>query len=273
MEHDERRSEMADDAAPVVEDEGLPTMDDAPGGAVMGEPPTAGGAADENEFAARADDAAVMGGAESLVMSEPAPVPQPSAAGGTEEQAYPDMEPRDERGVSQASDFAATSHGEGYLRLVMEVSGGGMQVRDASVNDGPLMEPDLTGEMAYEAVVRGRRVGAGGLRDLSRRHAYAPPEADTAAHRVSEVDEYEFVVRIPRSDITLDELPELVVELSRPEATTELAEETAAMPGALFADAAVAAGREPPTVVARLEGLALHELPGTAAEQLRQRLR
>lgn len=257
MEQQNARAQRMDaHADPVVEDPQLPSMAPAP------EATGPGGQ----------DQPAAAG-----VMAEPPP--QSDAGGETMEwspgdQEYPDMEPGDAPpGAEGSASFAADVNREGYVRLLVEVDQGDMRVLDASIVEGPLVQPELTGAMAYEVTIGDRRVGAGAFDDLSEQHGYAPPEADEAGHRVGEVTQYQFTVRVPRSEITQDELPDLRITLVRPQTTTQLSEDITPAFGVPFEDAAVQAGFEEPPVVAALEGISLGDLPSEAAETLRRGLR
>ena len=102
-------------AAPVVENPSRPAMGEAGAGDVM-------------------MDAGALP-AEGNRMTEPAPGADAGASADTEypDMEYPDMEPPAATGGEGAEAFAAGSHGEGYLRLVIEVDDGEMKVVDASV--------------------------------------------------------------------------------------------------------------------------------------------
>jgi hypothetical protein len=245
MEHERpKRIRMNPDSEPVVEDARLPAMDDQARSDVMGEVAEAAGG---------------------RVMSEPPPSGEEAAG------EYPDMEPITAHPAADAESFAAGEHGEGYVRLVVGVEEGNMRVIDGSVVEGPLVEENLTGQMAYQAIVRGRRIGAEAFSDLAVEHAYAPPDDESGGHSVGEIASYQFVVRIPRSEITLDDLSELEIELVRP--TTDLLSQVSPRSSETFDAAAATAGVESPSVVARVEGVNLDELPERAGQALRTGLR
>jgi hypothetical protein len=250
-----KRIRMNPDSEPVVEDARLPAMDDQARSDVMGEVAEAAGGS---------------------VMSEPPPSgdrlmsePPPSSEEAAEE--YPEMEPIVAHPAADAESFAAGVHGEGYVRLVVVVEEGDMRVIDGSVVEGPLVEENLTGQMAYQAIVRGRRIGAEAFSDLAVEHAYAPPDDESGGHSVGEIASYQFVVRIPRSEITLEDLPDLEIELVRP--TSDLSSQVSPRSRETFHEAAATAGIESPSVVARVEGINLDELPERASESLRRGLR
>lgn len=257
MQHERpKKIKMNPDGEPVVEDARLPAMDDQSRSDIMGKVAEAAGA---------------------RLMSEPPPsgdrlMGEPPPSGEEETVEYPDMEPITAHPAADAESFVAREHGEGYVRLVAAFKEGDMQVIDGSVVDGPLVEEDLTGQMAYQAIVRGRRVGAEAFSDLAVKHAYAPPDDESGGHSVGEATSYQFVVRIPRSEITLDDLSDLEIELVRP-TTTDLSSQVSPRRSETFAEAAVTAGVEPPAVIARVEGVNLDELPERAGEALRTGLR
>lgn len=218
-----------------------------------------------------------QGVASGNLMSEAAPI------GEEELSEYPDMEPlRDSDFPSadqftsgqNAASFAVEHYGDGYLRLLVSVQDGNMEVKDASVVGGPLVEQsDLTGEMAYQVLLGERRIASEAFTDLSVRSSCIPPEDQTQGHCIGENEQFDFVVRIPRGEITLDQLSELEIELVRPEETTKLSKEAPPLPGTSFAAAAMDSGLLPPPVVARLSGVKLDELPSQAADAIRRGLR
>lgn len=237
-------------AEPVVEDASL---------ASMGEPQAAD----------------VMGAAAAAPGPHQMSEPQPAAEfEGAEE--YPDMEPLagPAGGGQGAQAFAAQRHGDGYLRLLIEVEDSEPRVVDASVVEGPLVQvDDLTGEMAYEVLVGERRVAADAFDDLAREHVYPPPDDPTAAHQSRTASRFQFNVRIPRSEVTMHELADVEITLVRPRQTTQLAAHAAIAPGKPLEAAALEAGDEPPEVVFRLRGVDLDSLPPPAAQAVRERLR
>jgi len=266
MDKNTRREQMAADSDPVVEDAQLPAMDPLPGTGdvddagnwsprlhLMDEPPPSSGAGQEEN-----------------------PDMQPlSAAQGTEDAssqgAAPVAHPADREG---AAAFAADVDHEGYVRLLVEVDGSEMRILDASIVEGALVQPELTGVMAYEVTIGDRRVGSGAFDDLTEQHAYAPPDEETLGHLISNVGCFQFTVRIPRSEITLDELSDLRIALVRPQTTTQLSMDIVLAPGVSFENAAVESGvAEPPVVIAEMEGINLDALPSPAAEALRRGLR
>lgn len=236
---------MDSSATPVVEDASLPEMG-----------PTAAGAADTMGAGA---PSALSGAPE---MDEPAPSPEEDEAVD-----YPDME------GSLTDNAPGADYAEGYLRLVIDVDDGELSLVDAAVVDGPVIFGDLTGQMAYDAVVRGRRVAADAFDDLAVRHSFPPPDSPDAEHREGTTSHYQFVARVPRSEVTADELADLEVTLMRPSSTGALTEHEAAASGLPLEAAAAAAGAEPPEVIGRLQGIDLGRLAGPAAEAVRSRLR
>lgn len=202
-------------------------------------------------------------------MSEPAP-----QAPLEDDAEYPPMQPRGQATTEGgAAAFAASEQGEGYLRLVIEVNHGELSVADAAVIDGPLAQTDLTGEMAYEAQVHGRRVAADSFDDLSVQHGFAPPDDPSRGHSVTRRNRFQFVARIPRSAVTADELGDLEIALMRPARTTQLAELSSARSAESLTDVATGAGEEPPEIIGRLRGVDLEALPTERAEAVHRALR
>jgi hypothetical protein len=186
----------------------------------------------------------------------------------------PDMEPLDPLhapappGVGDATSFAAPTSGEGYVRLLCEVDDGDLRIVGASVVDGPLIRPELTGHLAYQVLVHGRVVAAGAFDDLAHQRGIAPPDQPELGHSRARLETYQFTVRVPRAELPIEDLAEVEIELVRPATTTELADDVAHTPGASFADAATDAGHEPPQLVARLTGLDPAVLPDEVVSQL-----
>lgn len=256
--NDRRNKRMNPGARLVIEDPTRPAMGDQPSSDAMGFD----------------DDVPVEGN----LMPDPPPqgerAESDTVVADTTAADYPDMEPLGAtRGGDNAEAFAAGTHGDGYLRLVIEVENGNMELIDASVVDGPLVQTDLTGQMAYEATLHGRRVAADAFDDLSEQHAFPPPGDPTVGHRTTKAARFQFVARVPRSEVTAADLPDLQITLVRPSSTTQLSKRHVASSALPLDAAAIEAGENPPQVVARLEGISLDTLPNQAVEAVRSRLR
>lgn len=246
----EGKGKMNPDSGPVIEDDSLPTMAEV----------------DDADLAVTETPTSKWN-----VMSEPAPSNDVDDSGAL----YPDMQTVNGDGAppANAADFEATLHGDAYIKLVVNVDQGEMSVRSASVVGGPLVEPELTGQMVYEVLLHGRRIAAGAFDDLSWQHGFAPDDDEQRGHSHTELTKYDFVVRIPREDVTLAELADLEIRLERPETTTQLSVDVQPRPGTPFASAAADAGVAEPDVVARLSGVDIGHLPKRSAEALRGKLR
>lgn len=188
------------------------------------------------------------------------------------EQDGSDMDPMDAAPPSieepRAFDPGGDDVGDGYLRLNIRLENGELSVVGARIVDGPLLQPDPTGELFYQAVIGDRRIGVGGLPDLEEERGFAPEDDPAAGHGIAPSDGNEFVVRIPRQDITAEELDELEIELVRPSETS-----ASPAPGQTLEAAAAEEGRDAPEVVARLHGIDLGQTPDDQVEALRRRLR
>jgi hypothetical protein len=261
MDPETTRPELMDPAGhAVVEDSALPTMPpvdtEVEPDERMPDPPTDSDAsADEPD---RFDDVAAD--------EEP----------GSDADELPDMEPLDPLhapappSFGDATSFAAPVSGEGYVRLLCEVTGDELRIVGASVVDGPLIRPELTGHLAYQVLVHGRVIAAGAFDDLSHQRGIAPPDQPELGHSTTRLETYQFTVRVPRAELQIEELAEVEIELVRPATTTELADDVARTPGSSFADAATDAGHEPPQLVARLTSLDPAMLPDEVVTQLRE---
>lgn len=252
-EHNEQLPEMASAGAAFVENPSLPAMGsgDMPGGMdAESEAPSSGNH-----------------------MSEPAPSAEDAEDGAT----YADMVAEGDgadSGAARPPSFAPDEHGDGYVRLQVHVAHGDMVITDAAVIDGPLVtDQDLTGDMVYQALVRQQRVASEAMPELGYAIGLVPPDDPDRGHHFGKLDEFDFNVRIPRGDLTVDDLSDLEIELFRPAETTALSTDLPTHPGQSFEQAAAAAGTELPEVVARLHGVDVDALPKGAATALRTWLR
>lgn len=251
MNENEQLPEMAPTGEAFVENPSLPAMgsSDAPGG-MDAEPETR---------------------ASGNHMSEPAPSAEDDEDGAE----YADMVAEgDGSAATKPPSFSPDEYGEGYVRLQVHVTNGDMVITDAAVIDGPLItDQDLTGDMVYQALIRERRVAAEAMPELGYAIGLIPPDDPDKGHHFGKLDEFDFNVRIPRGDLTVDDLAELEIELFRPTETTALSIDLPTHPGQTFEQAAADAGTEVPEVVARLQGVNVDNLPAGAAAALRTWLR
>lgn len=263
MDPETPRPERMDPAGEaVVEDSTLPTMPPVDGAVaaaeLMPDPPAE---PDEPE-----DQAAPLNDA-----MDPEPgLPDDAEGAGDMEPLDPHHAPAPPDG-GDATTFAASDSGEGYVRLLLEVADSELHIVDASMVEGPLVRPELTGHLAYQVLLHGRVIAAGAFDDLSHQRGLAPPEQPELGHSTTRLDTYQFTVRIPRAELTAEELADVQIELVRPATTTELADDVAHTPGADFAAAATDAGHDPPELVARLTGVDPAALPDHLVTRLRER--
>lgn len=247
------RTMMDPEAAPVTDHPDLPSMDAAEGESSM----------------ARLTSAAGPGAG--TYMTEPPPTPESD----DDSQEHGDMgaaAPPHTGGT--AAEFAAGDDDEGYLRLVIDVDHGLLPLVDAAIIAGPLVSSDLSGQMAYDAVVHGRRVAADAFDDLSQSHAFAPPGEVDTGHRVTDIDHYQFIARIPSSEVSAADLADLEITLLRTTRTTQLSDTPQAMAGLPLEEAVSTVGEEdPPEVVGRLTGISLDQVSQAAARTIEQHLR
>lgn len=176
----------------------------------------------------------------------------------------PDMEAPKTRATARAR--------EGYVRLRVRVTEGGrLTVVGAKAVEGELVEPKLRGALAYEAVVGGKRVAAGGIPDVGEQRSFPDPKAkipEMKGHHVVELPSYEVNVRVPRAAVKAAELPKLEVALFR--IKEDLPEEATAM-AALAAEAPLGVQFERELrEVARLKGIKPDKLAKPVADQLRK---
>lgn len=189
---------------------------------------------------------------------------------------YPDMEPIEAASgqMASAQDFQAAQTGDAYLRLHIMVEEGVMTVVDASVVDGSLAESEiLTGEMAYQVTIDERRLAAGAFADLQEIHSLAPPDNPELGHHHARLETFDFVARVPRSDVMLEELDRVQVALFRTTKTTEIDDDLTPSPGMTFESAAARRRVAMPETVATLQGIKIDTLPDQSAKALREGLR
>lgn len=213
----------------------------------------------------------------SNLMPEPAPSDERDVSGDeapTKE--YAEMEPPDDgEGMHAAAQGDLSGGvGEAYVRLDVVVSRGEMSVTNAALVEGPLLvEPDLTGDLVYQAMIGQRQVAAGAMPELGYAIALPPPDDESRGHHFRKLSTFDFSVRIPRGEIALDDLADLHIELFRPTRTTQLSTDLPRALGESFERAASESGVDLPEVVARLDGVSVADMPQEAAEMLRAALR
>jgi hypothetical protein len=201
--HDEDRREIAHQAGqpPVVENPTLPTM--APTKKIK---PSKGGQAigTHMDREPRAD----RGGHGRM-----APVPKPREHKGTPHGAgkgprFPDQQ--------RSPSLSGTESGLSYVRLRLHFEGGRLRIVGAREVAGPLTIPDYVGTgLAYEVLAGERRIGVGSLPDVNVRRAFTNIDQKEAAlgHNPTLLDSYDFDVRVPKSELNVESLRSIVINL------------------------------------------------------------
>ncbi|HEV8653775.1 MAG TPA: hypothetical protein VG276_31350 [Actinomycetes bacterium] len=110
--------------------------------------------------------------------------------------------------------------GAGYVRLRLHLDGGCLSVAGARAVEGPLLQPvRLHAGLACEVVFEGRRVAVDSIPDLGIWRTLPPPGdqggGSLAGHHVTELDAFDFHVRVPRADLPLAALPGVRVAVYR----------------------------------------------------------
>jgi hypothetical protein len=103
-----------------------------------------------------------------------------------------------------------------YVRLRLHFEGGHLSIVGAREVPGPLSVPDYIGTgLAYEVVAEGRRIGLGSLPDANSRRAFTNIDQKEAAlgHNPTEVDSYDFDVRVSRSELSPERIPQTQIHL------------------------------------------------------------
>jgi hypothetical protein len=266
------------DAPPVVEDPTAPSMRAealaglrVPSGAVTpalapAPPPAgpAGGAAGSAGGAAAGGAGAGAGGAE----MPPVPRvdawelgPRPPARLGAQRGRCGDATP----GAAPGGGVDAG----GYVRLRLRLDAGRLSLAGARAVAGPLLQPvRLHAGLACEVTVAGHRVAVDSIPDLGIwRSLPAPgrPGGERQGHHVTELDAFEFQVRVPRGDLPIGSLPDVRVAVYRCKGTAP-SEEIG--PGPIAEQF-----RRELREVASVDGVRLWELPADVQEELRDQLR
>ena len=146
------------------------------------------------------------------------PPSEPSSGGRTQHEG--DQVPR------PAARRRAVDAGGGYVRLRMRVEDGEMSIVDVHHVDSELVMPErLLGSNAYDVTLGERLLHADSVPDVGVSRSFpnpdpnAPPEQH--GHHFHELSMYEFDVRVPVSDLSPEDLPEVAVSYFKLKETPE----------------------------------------------------
>jgi hypothetical protein len=158
---------------------------------------------------------------------------------------------------------------EGYVRLRLRLDRGRLSVAGARAVAGPLLQPvRLHTGLACEVMVAGRRVAVESIPDLGVWRALPEPGqgggGPAPGHHVTELDAFEFQMRVPRDDLPLAVLADARVTVYRckSDAPTD-----PIGPGPIAEQF-----RRELREVARVDGVRLWELAPEVQEELRAQL-
>jgi hypothetical protein len=195
------------DAAPVIENSGLPLMPKTVAAGEIGLPD-------------------LLDRPKLLMEKEPKPL-KDAAAAGARMAALPSIDvltapvKRPARQTDQLAPkdaVTAKGGGESYLRILVSVSGDGIEVTDIHEVDGALgpVEP-LQGGLAYEVSVGDRALRTGAIPEPGVRRSFAGPKAppELRVHNFIEVPDYEFTVRVPRRAVSSVTIPQMHIAVLR----------------------------------------------------------
>ena len=200
---DDRKSDSDEEVAhqpgqpPVIEDHSLPTM--APVGKVRAA--RAGGSAGASM--GRRPTADSGGG------GRMGPVPRQAGQ----------AKPMPARGFADQQRVAGPKLADSplsYIRLRMHFESGALSVVGAREVPGPLTVPDyVSSGLAYEVLADNRRIGLGSLPDANQQRAFTNADREEAAlgHNTTILQSYDFDVRIPRSELSVDALQSVQIHL------------------------------------------------------------
>ncbi|HEY6802637.1 MAG TPA: hypothetical protein VI306_03560 [Pyrinomonadaceae bacterium] len=126
---------------------------------------------------------------------------------------FEDQTPKRTRAVDNS-----VAQGEQYIRMRIRVNNGRLSVIDSHLIDGPLRQgAGFPGTNAYEVTLGERLLHAGALPDLGVQRSFPNPEGarQQRGHYITERDIYEFMARVPASEVTSDTIRKIVVRLLR----------------------------------------------------------
>lgn len=113
---------------------------------------------------------------------------------------------------------------EGYIRLELHAENGQLSVVSIHEVAGPMLLPNAVARgYAYEALIDNRRIGLGSIPDAGVNRAFANRDVPgpEGTHRFFPETGFNFFVRIPKTELSLDTLPRLAVGLFQVEEAPE----------------------------------------------------
>ena len=111
-----------------------------------------------------------------------------------------------------------TARVEQYIRMRIRVNNGHLSVIDSHLVDGPLGQAKgFPGSNAYEVTLGDRLLHAGALPDLGVQRSFSNLNGplEQQGHHFTYREVYEFMARVPASEITPDTIGKIVVRLYR----------------------------------------------------------
>ncbi|GMQ97922.1 MAG: hypothetical protein BMS9Abin17_0425 [Acidimicrobiia bacterium] len=108
--------------------------------------------------------------------------------------------------------------GRGYFRIRMRMAEGELTVSGAKFVAGPLRgDESVSPGLTYDAKIGRKRVAFGDVPDPIEWRSHPDPNAkgETAGHHVTELSDYDFIVRIPSEQVTEQAIQDLRVTLYR----------------------------------------------------------
>lgn len=267
-----KKSEMkGDDAQAVIEDPKLPRMGEKPvrvsrakGSKVMDVNPKPVKGAKDHVSAGR-KTAAKTAKSRAIQLGDAFPE---QVAGKGPAAKLSARKPR-VRGTAGTGASTGRSASESYLRMRMRVEKGEMSVVDVREVEGPLSMPDnLPSGFVYEVTLGAKRVAVGSVPDLGEWRSYPSPSGppELRVHHITDLPEAEFMMRIPREELSLSALPKTEVALYQ---VKEPAGDRPIPRGLALEAEFTNEIRE----VARLKGIMVNTLPKGAQKEIRRALK
>ena len=169
--------------------------------------------------------------------------------------------PRDMQEIS----LGQTAAGEGYLRLRMRYDRGDLSIVGVKQVPGPLASSERLEEGYIYEITRGaRRIHVEAIPDLGVERSFPPPEGmetrDLRGHHITELETYEFNVRIPQDEVSRRSLRSLQITLYQ---TAEIPETRSIEAGPLKKQF-----KQDLREIGNLKGIELDKLPDNVRQQM-----
>jgi hypothetical protein len=155
-----------------------------------------------------------------------------------------------------------SAQSEGYVRLEVHFEDGRLSIIDAKDVPGPLINPNAVIQgYAYEVLIGDRQISLGSIPDVGVRRAFANRDVPGphGRHRFVEVPAFDFFVRIPKVQLTAENLSKMDIVLH----------DVSAAPDRIAPELPMSKQPSLETAeVARISGLRLESMPAVVRSHL-----